>query len=254
VVHTKGPMNPRGDPRRARRRAALCRVIAVLIVSLVLLGVRPSNAENQDDALDGVRFRVDASVSIEPDSPLLARIRRSGSAADGLVQIYLRVSANSREVRYFGIVPKELPLRLPPAPALWQTVWEESICHQRRGLPKLTVVRVTGRWPAAMSRPAQTRPDPGQPPDKGGDLNLGQTPAPRIVDFNSSIRHIGVPLTQDELVPGIKLPDGVGEAGAYSAVRAQTKDNRLNADLRLYTFACPIVGASVAPRTALPPR
>lgn len=272
---------PRPVPARNGDRSAakFCvRLIITVPTVLWLVAATPlAVAADEDDALAGVRYRVDASVSIEQDSPLISRIRQTGSAdADGVVNVQLRISANSREIRYFGIVSKDLPLRLPPADPVWQKVWEESVCHQRRGQPKLTVVRVSGRWPATppavnaptappdaeTAQPGAFQASPVSPPPASPHLipetaerGTSSTGTARSsVDFISAIRHIGMPLRDDELVPGIKLPEGVDEVGPYYDLRAQTKDNRLNADLRLYAFACRVDAARFTPTPEQPLR
>lgn len=279
VAATPRPVPARnGDSSAARFRVRL--IVTVPAVLLWLLRMpAPAATAQQDDTLVGVRYRVDASVSIEQSSPLLARIRQAGAVdAEGSVNVQLRISANSREIRYFGIVSKDLPLRLPPANPIWYKVWEENVCHQRRGQPKLTVVRLSGRWPAggttgaAPQRGALSPDDAPRPttPDKDAgpqdptrnDLIPPTEDATRppttvdhpSIDFISVIRHIGMPLRDDELVPGIKLPEGVDDVGPYYALRAQTKDNRLNADLRLYAFDCQIDPARLEPGPGQPLR
>ncbi|MFC0242378.1 hypothetical protein [Rhodopseudomonas telluris] len=265
---------PRPVPVRNGDRSAakfsVRRIVTVPAVLLWLVGGPRSATAQDDEATVGVRYRVDASVSIGPDSPLIRRARQTGFAdAESVVNLQIRISSNSREIQYFGVISKDLPLRQPPAHPIWHKVWEEAVCHQRRGQPKLTVVRVSGRWPAPSGGAAGAPPALPQPtheasgtappnqtaaswPSPHGDLIPREPPPPANTrtaeDFTSVVRHIGMPLRPDELVPGIKLPEGIDDVGPYYALRAQTKDTRLNADLRLYAFACRVDAARLAPQ------
>ena len=166
-------------------------------------------ATEQEQTL-GVRHRIDAIVSVEPNSPLL----QTYGGAKGTLSFAVRLSANSKESRFFGMVtPAFSDILVPekPAPLVAQTkIWEEDKCHQRRGLPKVTVTQVKASF---------------------GEDN-------HRIDIAAVVRHIGLPITYDELTPGIKLPPGADEIGSFYAVRAQTRDTRLNIDLRIYPFEC----------------
>ena len=89
-------------------------------------------------------------------------------------------------------------------------VWEETTCHQRRGMPKVTVVELRGAFEDAAER----------------------------LDILSIVRRIGRHVPLDELTPGIKLADGRDEIGVFYALRAQTRDSRINVDLKIYVFDC----------------
>ncbi|MDB5653462.1 MAG: hypothetical protein JWQ94_1075 [Tardiphaga sp.] len=162
----------------------------------------------------GIRHRIDATVALEPGSYLIKPSR----ALKGTLTFFVRVSANSRESRYFGVlspsfsdisISEKSPVLVPQT-----RIWEEDICHQRRGLPKLTVVQVRGAFEAGSDR----------------------------VEVLSAVRKIGLHVPPDELTPGIKLPDGVDAIGRYYALRAHTRDSLLNVDLKLYEFACVLQG------------
>lgn len=159
----------------------------------------------------GVRHQIDAIVSAEPGAPVLKLL----AGAQGTLTFSLRLSANSRETRFFGTLNPEFSDILVPEtasmPLVKQTkIWEELTCHQRRGLPKVTVTRLRARF--------------GE-----GDNAI------EVMAFN---RHIGLPVPSDELIPGIKLDAGRDDAGSFYAFRAQTKISRLNVDLKLYAIDC----------------
>jgi hypothetical protein len=158
----------------------------------------------------GVRHRIDAQISIDPASALI----RPGREWRGTINPSIRVSANSRESRFYGIVaPVFTDVRLSSQVSVLvpQTkVWEETSCHQRRGMPKVTVVELRGAFEDAAER----------------------------LDILSIVRRIGRHVPLDELTPGIKLADGRDEIGVFYALRAQTRDSRINVDLKIYVFDC----------------
>ena len=97
------------------------------------------------------------------------------------------------------------------APLVAQTtIWQQDKCHQRRGLPKVTVTLLKGTF--------------GE-----GDARLG---------IESRMRQIGLHVPSDELTPGIKLPAGVDDIGAFYAFRAHSRESRLDVDLKIYAFGC----------------
>ncbi|WP_246801532.1 hypothetical protein [Bradyrhizobium genosp. L] len=159
----------------------------------------------------GVRHRIDVVVSAEPNSPILARLRR----AKGSLTFTVRLSANSMESRFFGMLhPAFSDIVVPDKagePLVRQTkLWEEEKCHQRRGLPKVTVTQLAGEFGEGEHR----------------------------IAISAINRHIGLLVPPDELTPGIKLEPGSDSLGPFYAFRAQTRDSRLNVDLKIYPFDC----------------
>jgi hypothetical protein len=191
------------------RTGKASRRIAPILAAALLLALPMRTSEAQSA---GVRHRIDASVTLEPKSPLLTGF----PGARGAVSFLVRLSANSRETRYFGMLSPSFSdiVVSDKAPLVAQTkIWEESVCHQRRGLPKVTVTSVKGAFVRDQEK----------------------------FDVSAVVRHIGLHVPSDELTPGIKLPAGADEIGSFYALRAQTRDSRLNIDLKIYAFDCPLV-------------
>jgi hypothetical protein len=185
-------------------------VTVVAFFGFVLLAGNRSSAQESDQRL-GVRHRIDVTVSAEPGASLLEHLK----GARGSLTFTMRLSANSRESRYFGMLKPEFSDIVIPdsasAPLVQQTkVWEEGICHQRRGLPKVTVTQLNASF--------------------GEDK--------RRIEVSAINRHIGLLVPSDELTPGIKLDSGRDEGGPFYAVRAQTRNSRLNVDLKIYSLDC----------------
>ncbi|MET4291374.1 hypothetical protein ABIB06_000234 [Bradyrhizobium sp. LB8.2] len=159
----------------------------------------------------GVRHRIDVVVSAEPDAPIFQRLR----GAKGEVSFTVRLSANSKESRFFGMLHPSFPDIVVPEgtgkPLVQQTkLWEEEVCHQRRGLPKVTVTQLAGHFGEGVGR----------------------------IEISGINRHIGNLVPPDELTPGIKLESGSDNLGLFYGFRAQTRISRLNVDLKIYPIDC----------------
>ncbi|WP_375161708.1 hypothetical protein [Bradyrhizobium sp. RDT46] len=169
-----------------------------------------SNRAALGQTTPGVRHRIDAVVSAEPDAPILEHLRgRKGS-----LSFTVRLSANSRESRFYGLLDYAFSGVLVPRVGvvlLKQTkIWEEEKCHQRRGLPKATVTQLAGSF--------------GEGEEK--------------IEISAMRRHIGVLLSQDELTPGIKL-DAAGQDGTVIfSLRAQSRKSHFNVDLQIHQIDC----------------
>ncbi|WP_439405857.1 hypothetical protein ACNJX9_31445 [Bradyrhizobium sp. DASA03076] len=159
----------------------------------------------------GIRHRIDVVVSAEPDAPIFQHFR----SAKGELTFTVRLSANSRESKFFGMLHPSFPdITVPDSsgkPLVQQTkLWEEEVCHQRRGLPKVTVTQLSGHFGEGEER----------------------------IEISAINRHIGLLVPPDELTPGIKLDQGSDDLGVFYAFRAQTRNSRLNVDLKIYPIDC----------------
>ncbi|MCK1616120.1 hypothetical protein IVA96_05470 [Bradyrhizobium sp. 159] len=159
----------------------------------------------------GVRHRIDVVVSAEPDAPIFRRLK----GTKGELSFTVRLSANSKESRFFGMLHPSFPDIVVPdvanKPLAQQTkLWEEEVCHQRRGLPKVTVTQLGGHFGEGEGR----------------------------IEISAVSRHIGVPVPPDELTPGIKLDPGRDNLGLFYAFRAQSRNSRLNVDVKIYPIDC----------------
>jgi len=190
-----------------RRQAFRC----FLAFSVVLVGSAPFEGAFGAAGELGVRHRIDVVVSAEPDAAILSRLR----GAKGELSFTVRLSANSNESKFFGMLHPSFPEIVVPdqadKPLVLQTkLWEEEVCHQRRGLPKVTVTKLEGRFGEGEGR----------------------------IEISAIVRHIGLLVPPDELTPGIKLAQGSDNLGLFYAFRAQTRNSRLNVDLKIYPIDC----------------
>lgn len=190
------------------RRQAIWRSLAF---ALVLAGSAPLEEAFGAAGELGIRHRIDVVVSAEPDAPILPRLR----GAKGELSFTVRLSANSSQSKFFGMLHPSFPDIVVPdradQPLVQQTkLWEEDVCHQRRGLPKVTVTQLRGHFGEGEGR----------------------------IEISAINRHIGLLVPPDELTPGIKLDQGSDILGVFYAFRAQTRNSRLNVDLKIYPINC----------------
>lgn len=190
------------------RFRAFWRLLALVPVAL---GLAPVGKALGAEGEIGVRHRIDVVVSAEPDAPILSRLK----GAKGELSFTVRLSANSKESKFFGMLRPSFPDIVVPdgsgKPLIQQTkLWEEDVCHQRRGLPKVTVTHLGGHFAEGEGR----------------------------IEISAINRHIGVLVPPDELTPGIKLDPGSDSFGLFYGFRAQTRNSRLNVDLKIYPIDC----------------
>lgn len=188
------------------RRQTFWQLLALAIAGLALLDEASGAAGEL-----GVRHRIDVVVSAEPDAPIFRRLK----GAKGELSFTVRLSANSKESRFFGMLRPSFPdvvvTDAADKPLAQQTkLWEEEVCHQRRGLPKVTVTQLSGYFGEGEGR----------------------------IEISAINRHIGVLVPPDELTPGIKLDPGRDNLGLFYAFRAQTRNSRLNVDVKIYPIDC----------------
>lgn len=181
------------------------------LLALVIAGPSLTGKAAGETQQLGVRHRIDVVVSAEPDAPIFRRLRE----AKGELSFTVRLSANAKESRFFGMLhPAFSDIVVPDGagkPLVRQTkLWEEEVCHQRRGLPKVTVTQLAGHFGEGDGR----------------------------IEISGINRHIGRLVPPDELTPGIKLDSGSDNVGLFYGFRAQTRISRLNVDLKIYPIDC----------------
>jgi hypothetical protein len=122
--------------------------------------------------------------------------------------VVVRISNHARETQYFGDVPVGAPRLDSGEEASEQKIWEDERCHQRRGLPKASVISVTGAYERGQSR------------------------------LEASLRHIGLKLPADEIVPGQSLIAGRDGAGRFFAAETRTSRSHVTIRLKIYLTDC----------------
>lgn len=127
-------------PRHHRQRSLVLLVLAACCWS------GPASAQdlprpNLDFKKSGVRFEIKASVRADAAS---SELRQSYDQSTASVTVKLRISAHARESRFFGEISRDFSGFAIADGSAELPVWGEGRCHQRRGLPKVTVVAIDG--------------------------------------------------------------------------------------------------------------
>lgn len=160
----------------------------------------------------GVRFQVIASVKAVPGSPY---VKRDDDKTAASLDVKLRISAHATESNYFGVNTETFPaFRLSEGSAA-RLFWQDTACHQRRGLPKITVTAIDGALQTENGR----------------------------VDVAARPRQIGKLVPADEISAGRRLPTGADKNGSFIAFSSQTNTSHLLVHVKVYTFDCPLRGS-----------
>jgi hypothetical protein len=173
--------------------------------SLLCSGIFTAAAAAQSSGADrlGVRNFVTATVS---------RAAGAGNGdADqrisGLLTV-VRISNHARETQFYGDVPVPVATLDPLEQAPEQKIWEDERCHQRRGLPKASVISVSGTYERDQSH------------------------------LEAVLRHIGLKLPADEIMPGQSLTAGRDNAGRYFSSQTRTSRSHVAILLKMYVIDC----------------
>jgi hypothetical protein len=126
------------------------------------------------------------------------------------LRVVVRISDHALDSRFYGDVAaffSDLPLI---GPASEQKVWEDKVCHQQRGLPKVAVVAINGSL-------------------RGSDKDIS---------ISARIRQIGKLVPDDEISAGVPLPGGTDQIGQFRVIHSETKQSRVAVRLKLYALGC----------------
>lgn len=157
----------------------------------------------------GIRFQIKASIRAVPASP---NIKRDDDKSAASLEVKLRISAHATESNYFGVNTETFPAFRLTEGSVERIFWQDAACHQRRGLPKVTVTAIDGTMQTEMGR----------------------------VDIAARPRRIGKLVPPDEISAGRPLPAGVDKNGPFIAFSSQTNTSHLVVDVKIYTLECPL--------------
>jgi hypothetical protein len=158
----------------------------------------------------GVSHQITVSMRFDPAS-VYAR-DGFGDTARATLTAIIRVSDHARESHFFGPVPATFADFAVADGAPERTIWQDTVCHQDRGLPRIAVVDLRG----FVSR----------------DQDQDQA------EVSARPRHIGLHLPPDEIVPHQALVRGSDQLGQFMAEQVETSRSRIHVIVKLYTQAC----------------
>jgi len=202
------------------RRKLFHLVALIAIVGCVAFVAQSSRAQTSvagahpiDYQKSGIRFQIKASIKAAPGSPY---VKRDDDKSAASLDVKLRISAHAAESNYFGVNTETFPAFRLTEGSVERLFWQDAACHQRRGLPKVTVTAIDGSI---------------------------QTESGRI-DVAARPRQIGKLVPADEISAGTRLPSGADKNGQFITFSSQTNTSHLAVHVKVYTFDCPLTGAA----------
>ena len=166
-----------------------------------------------DYQMSGIRFQIKASIQAAPGSPY---VKRDDDKSAASLDVKLRISAHAVESNYFGTNTETFPAFRLTEGSVERLFWEDAACHQRRGLPKVTVTAIDGSMQTENGR----------------------------VDIAARPRQTGKLVPADEISVGRRLPGGVDKNGPFIAFSSQTSTSHIVAYVKVYTLDCLLKGAA----------
>jgi hypothetical protein len=125
--------------------------------------------------------------------------------------VKIRISAHARESQFFGEITKRFSNFQLNEGSPEKLFWQDARCHQRRGLPKTTVIAIDGSIAAGK-----------------GQISIHARP-----------RRLGILLPADEITPGIRLLlDDGNRSGPLIAFRSRSKSSHLLVDVKIFALSC----------------
>jgi len=177
---------------------------AVGFMSLWLLPVDTANAASTD-APDGIRHAVEISVGSDAQTEGPKR-----SSLLGTFSLFMRISSHSKLVDFSKTLTEAFDdVDLVKGTAM-RKVWEESVCHERRGYPRIWLDEIRGVLNA-----------------DGVKTNIDAVP-----------RHLGMHLPPDELQLGQQVFANGDDLHQERVFRSKTLMSHLKVDVRLTSTAC----------------
>jgi hypothetical protein len=201
------------SPPLSRRNSFLIVLFAFLFSCTISYPSRAQLRSPTSDSVDfnkiGTRFEIKISVKADADVP---KVREIYDQATALMTVKLRISAHARESQYFGEVRQDFSRFsvIEGSPDL--SIWKETRCHQRRGLPKVTVVALDGLISTKLEQ----------------------------IHIEARPRHLGLHLPGDEIGQGLQLSLS-DRAGAIMGYRSASKSSHLLVDVKVYAFDCDLL-------------
>jgi hypothetical protein len=160
----------------------------------------------------GIKFRLVASIKADSGSPDAKSLYAQAKAS---LTVKIRISSHALGSQFFGEVSRTFLDFSPLDGSAAQLFWQDAHCHQRRGLPKATVIAMDGFV----------------------TTERGQ------VKIHAHSEVLGLMLPHDVITPGIRLPTGVDNNRRYFAFRSEAKRSRLFVEVKTYEFNCKLTAS-----------
>lgn len=186
-------------------RSAACIVGLVLCFETIVLAQAAAQQPAIDPAANGIWFQVKALVKPVPQP----KSDDNKSEARASLSVQLRISAHADGSRYFGHPSQTFDFKLSEG-SQEKLYWQDSVCHPRRGLPKISVVGIDGQMEQGDKR----------------------------VEVKARPRKIGTRLPPDEISAGSGLTRTTIGGRPAMTFQAGTSISKLTAQVIIYTIDC----------------
>lgn len=186
-------------------RSAVWSVGLALCFETIALAQAVAQQRAVDPAKNGVWFQVKALVKPVPQP----KGDDAKSEPRASLTVQLRISAHADGSRYFGHPSQTFDFKLSEG-SEEKLFWQDSACHPRRGLPKISIVGIDGQM------------------EQGG----------KRVEVTARPRKLGTRLPPDEISAGSGLTRTTIEGRPAITFQAGTSVSKLTAQVIIYTVDC----------------
>jgi hypothetical protein len=186
----------------------LCAWSGLFAGILLLAGPAAASGSAAAAPAGGIRFQIDASIkAAAPARPIYKRGKAS-------LSVRIRISSHATGSQFYGEVTRLFSNVSLADGTPAQTFWRDDACHQRRGLPKTTVIAVDGTVSDGEAR----------------------------YDVHAVARQLGLRLPEDEVAAGSKLPPEFDGRQLSIGFRSETKASLLLVDVKIRQIDCEVPG------------
>jgi hypothetical protein len=176
--------------------------IARILFPASFLIVPASIALDDATALEAAGVKHALAVSIGADPKM--------TGARGGLTLVVRVSAHAQNANFAGEIPVAFEDTDLSAQTPFREIWSEKTCHERRGLPRIWVLRLTGTIAAGDDKTA----------------------------IKAEMRQIGMLLPDDELRTEQRVAASNTTDSSERILQARTLKSHLLVQLKLTSTAC----------------
>jgi len=185
-------------------------VLAILLVVMTFGGGdalgQTAPARAVTPAKNGIWFQVKAAIKPVPQPKGLGDGKAEPRAS---LSVQLRISSHADGSRYYGHPTQKFDFKLSDGSEK-KLYWQDSACHPRRGLPKISVVAIDGTV------------------ERDG----------RSEEIKARPRQLGTRLPADEISPGSSLVRATAGERPALTFGASTKASKIDVLVKVYTVDC----------------
>jgi hypothetical protein len=181
-----------------------------LAMAILLANIGCGESVAKEGEAQGIRHRI--SISVKFHSPATER------QSNAFLKVRVKISDFALESRFVGDVTTTMSDFDPMKGISDHVVWEDSKCHHERGIPKATILEVSGSVKDQQ----------------------------REVPIAATIRRTGLMAPSDQVTAPASLIPGSDETSSYYVVHVETTKSQLMLDLKMRAVPCMILSDHVS--------